>query len=299
MKPKQLEVISPAGATLHLFYWSPPNSDVTSSSDLPAILLIHGLASNARMWDGVAVNMCHQGYQVACVDLRGHGRSSKPDDGYDFATISVDLDYVLQDLTKNFSPNWAKPLIAGQSWGGNVVLDFAASRPWSLRGAILVDGGILQLSDQFPEWERCAELLAPPVFEQLLPEVLEERIRQTHPDWPETGIQGLLANFIVTAQGFVAPNLTFTRHMIILQHLWRHKPSELYSKITAPTLILTARSANSAGNPSDKDGQIALAKKCIPKCEAEWLESDHDIHAQHPDILSSVIIGRDIAGFFS
>ena len=38
-------------------------------------LLVHGLASNARMWDGVAQRLADAGHPVATVDLRGHGRS--------------------------------------------------------------------------------------------------------------------------------------------------------------------------------------------------------------------------------
>ena len=40
-----------------------------------AYLLVHGLASNARLWDGVARRLAGAGHAVAAVDLRGHGRS--------------------------------------------------------------------------------------------------------------------------------------------------------------------------------------------------------------------------------
>ena len=45
----------------------------------PSFVLVHGLASNARMWDGVAARLVERGHAAATVDLRGHGRSAKPD----------------------------------------------------------------------------------------------------------------------------------------------------------------------------------------------------------------------------
>ena len=54
------------------------------------VLLVHGLASNARLWDGVASRLAADGHPVAAVDQRGHGQSDKPDGGYDFATLTED-----------------------------------------------------------------------------------------------------------------------------------------------------------------------------------------------------------------
>ena len=53
-------------------------------------VLVHGLASNARMWDGVAAELAAAGHPVVWIDQRGHGQSGKPDDGYDFTTIVND-----------------------------------------------------------------------------------------------------------------------------------------------------------------------------------------------------------------
>ena len=71
---------------------------------------------------------------------------------------------------------------------------------------------------------------------------LEAWIRRAHPDWPETGIAGTLANFQVLADGTVAPWLTRERHMIILRQLWEHHPPQLYPKVRAPVSLLMAES---------------------------------------------------------
>src|SRR4029453_16181489 len=57
----------------------------------PAVLLLHGLASNARIWDGVGPRLVGAGLRVVALDLRGHGASDQPGSGYDFAIVGRDL----------------------------------------------------------------------------------------------------------------------------------------------------------------------------------------------------------------
>ena len=45
------------------------------------VLLVHGLSSNARLWDLVAVRLAETGHPVLAVDLRGHGSSAAVADG--------------------------------------------------------------------------------------------------------------------------------------------------------------------------------------------------------------------------
>ena len=54
------------------------------------IVLLHGLASTCHIWDLVAPLLA-QDYRVVAMDQRGHGASAKPEEGYDFATVSRDL----------------------------------------------------------------------------------------------------------------------------------------------------------------------------------------------------------------
>src|SRR5205823_8203799 len=82
-----------------------------SESAVPFVL-VHGLASNARMWDGVGARLAELGHPSTALDQRGHGQSDKPDTGYDFTTITDDLATVIKSL------GYDRPVIAGQSRGG-------------------------------------------------------------------------------------------------------------------------------------------------------------------------------------
>jgi len=86
--------------------------------------LVHGLSSNARTWDQVASRLAKAGHQVAAIDQRGHGLSEKPDNGYDFPSISKDLQNIIQQL------DWHQPILVGQSWGGE--MSYSNLQPSSL-----------------------------------------------------------------------------------------------------------------------------------------------------------------------
>ena len=239
-----------------------------------AFVLVHGLASNARLWDGVARELSARGHRVVMLDQRGHGRSSKPDKGYDFESITDDLRAVVDAL------GLARPIVAGQSWGGNVVVEFAARFPGRAAAIAAVDGGVIELGRQFPEWEACAKALAPPELDGLPASRLEALIRAHHPDWPEEGIAGTLSNFEVRADGTVRPWLSRANHMSILRSLWEHKPSDCFPAITEPVLFIPARDENGGRIATTDALDGALAK--LKDGRVQWMTGDHDLHAQHP-----------------
>jgi predicted alpha/beta hydrolase len=84
--PNSFYISTRDGISLRMLQWS----SVDESPGIP-ILLIHGLASNARLWDGPARRLAELGHAVTAIDLRGHGLSDKPDTGYDMANIADDV----------------------------------------------------------------------------------------------------------------------------------------------------------------------------------------------------------------
>ena len=273
------------GMELAADVWTP------AAPSAPPFLLVHGLASNARTWDGVAAALVADGHPVVSVDLRGHGRSSKPDGPYDVPTVADDLAVLIEWLEIK------RPVVAGQSWGGNVVLELAARHPGATRGIVCVDGGWLELSRDFVDWEACRAALAPPRLAGRRVEEVEGHVRSAHPDWPESSIRGTLANFEVRDDGTVAPWLTFDHHITVLRGLWAHDPSQRYPGLAVPVLLAPAD-----GGETDwtrrKRRDVETAAAMIRHARVRWFVGDHDIHAQHPDELSSVMHAMTTDGFF-
>ena len=265
----------------------------TVDPSLPPVLLIHGLASNARMWDGVGSALARQGIASVAVDLRGHGLSDKPDTGYDFDTVSDDLAKVLDHF------EWPRAVFVGQSWGGNVVVHSAHRHGGRVVGAVPVDGGMIELGRVFAEWDQCARALRPPNLLGTRSGRMDAAIRSMHSDWPESGIIGSLSNFEVLDDGTIRPWLTLDRHLAILRHLWEHRPSDLYPQIDRPILWIPADSGDVAWT-ANKDRSIDAATKALAKSRVHWFRpAHHDVHAQHPERVAEVIVSNMKNGFLA
>ena len=262
---------------------------------LPFILL-HGLASNSRTWDAVAEALNQAGYLVFSVDQRGHGSSDKPAHGYGFDEVTADLRELIETMHLA-----EPPILAGQSWGGNVVLEFAARYPKLARGLVLVDGGFLELSTRpGATWEKIAVDLRPPDLAGRQRVELAARLRAAHPGWTESGIEATLNNFETLPDGTVRPWLSLDRHMEILRALWEHRPPGLYAGIESPVLIAPASEAENSEWTRLKRIQVEKAAMAIPRCKVRWFPAtDHDIHVHRPRDLAGVILEAVSDGFFS
>ncbi|MEY4361968.1 MAG: hypothetical protein RL391_1274 [Actinomycetota bacterium] len=278
-----------SGLRLRTIERSPELADTT----LPPVLLIHGLASNARMWDGVGQCLARQGIRSIAVDLRGHGRSDKPDDGYDFATVVDDLVGLLTTM------NIERAIFVGQSWGGNVVVHAAHDHPERVVGAVAVDGGMIELGRTFPEWDDCATALRPPNLIGTRAARMEAAMRSMNADWPESGIIGALSNFDIAADGTIRPWLTIERHMAILRELWLHRPSEMFEHIERPVLFVPADSGDVAWT-RNKENAVENALRLLRSGRAHWFRpAHHDLHAQHPERFAEVLVSNMKNGFLA
>lgn len=261
------------GVALHLNVWQ-------GGADVP-FLLVHGLASNARTWERVADRLAGLGHPAATVDLRGHGLSDKPDDGYTFETLCADLVAVLDAL------DFESAVLAGQSAGGNLAVELAYRVPDRLAGVAGVDGGALEVSRRWPAWESCLTALAPPRLEGSTARLVEDRIRAAHPDWSDWAIEATMANFEHLPEGAIRPWLRFERHLRILRSLWEHRPSQVIPGLEVPLLLVMADSGD--GWTDEKRMIAGELAETAPKIRVAWMEGDHDLHVQHPVALADLL----------
>lgn len=269
-------------------------------SDQQPIVFIHGLASNARIWELVTARLMENGYPLLAPEARGHGLTDKTDTGYGFEQITSDLRAFIEIC------HLEKPLLVGHSWGGALALNYAARQPfgpYAPRGIVLVDGGMLQMNDA-PDanWEDIQQRLAPPNLVGTPVETFLTNVKEWTADWLPKGEKGdqiisiILSNFSVDENECIAPHLTYDRHMTLLHTIWEFQTYEIYSKVRCPVLMIPA-------SPKDPDGSqrvhlemkkrgIIRAGEDLPDLQVHWMnDTIHDVPLQRPEELAHLIEG--------
>jgi pimeloyl-ACP methyl ester carboxylesterase len=258
----------------------------------PPVVLVHGLASNSLLWSGAASELARLGHHVVACDLRGHGLSSKPDGGYDIPNVADDIAALIAALGLH------QPVVAGQSWGGNVVVELAFRHPHAIRGVCCVDGGLFSLSKCFSSWDECADVLKPPRLTGMPAQQYERMIRGAYPGFPESAITGFLANMQHHADGSISPWLTLDRHMLVLRGLWEHSPHDILPLIQRPILFTFADAGDPRFMPQPLDYQRAASQNHRVRVEC-FSPAHHDLHAQYPERWAAVLSGCIDDGFFA
>lgn len=264
------------------------------------ILMLHGLASNARIWDLLAPILA-KNFSVIAVDQRGHGKSDRPDTGYDFDTVTNDVVGFINALKlKN-------PIVVGHSWGGSVALCLATQRPDLISGLCFVDGGLIEIS-RTPgnSLEKALVNMAPPLWEGVSASDVRERLKRR--DWGEQDDTSTSANLeeIVMANlethpdGSINARLSRKNHLEVVKAFWNHKPSKLFEHIRCPTLILSARmGSENTDRQVLKNELLNEAAQKIAINKSMWLENSiHDVPIQRPELLASILTNNIESGFF-
>ena len=241
------------------------------------VLLVHGLSSNARLWDAVASALAP--HPVLAPDLRGHGRSAAVPDPADTDPTAA----AVADLADACAVlGWSRVLVAGQSWGGNIAVQLAGDHPDLVAGLVLVDGGWLHLGDRWSDLDDAWRTLKPPDLSGWALDELRAVLVGAHPDWSADAIEATLANLEHRPDGTVRPWLALDRHRDRVASLLAHLPRRLYPDVRCPTVLLAA------GDPPDAGATEAAA--ALPAADlVVFPGGDHDLHAQHPGRVATAI----------
>jgi pimeloyl-ACP methyl ester carboxylesterase len=281
------------GLRVHYLHWKLAD-DRDPPAD-PPVILLHGLASNARIWELVAPRLLERGFECMAPDARGHGLTDQPEQDYSFEAVSRDLAAFVDACRLE------KPLLVGHSWGGNVALDYAARfpvGPLSPSGIVLVDGGMVELADS-PDatWENVSRRLTPQRLAGTPLDLFVAHLKEWNAAWQpgDEIISIILANFEIHEDDTIAPHLTFEHHMQIVRAMWESKTYAQFTRMRCPVLVVPARpkephSANDKAFLAAKERGIAKAHQALPNLQVHWMDdSIHDIPLQRPSELAALI----------
>ncbi|MDF2935902.1 MAG: hypothetical protein K0Q90_1275 [Paenibacillaceae bacterium] len=89
---------------------------------MPVILFLHFSGGTLSMWDGILPQFT-EGYRVIAPDMRGHGKSDKPETGYHVEDMANDMVLLLRELGID------RCHVVGSSMGAEIGLCLAAAHP--------------------------------------------------------------------------------------------------------------------------------------------------------------------------
>lgn len=104
------------------------------SADAPSVLLLPGWGVCAYTFRGNMPGLAAAGYRAIAVDLKGHGRSDKPEGKGDY-TLEAFVSHV-QEIIGTLG--LVRPAIVAQSMAGRIAVELALAAPETIRRVALI-----------------------------------------------------------------------------------------------------------------------------------------------------------------
>jgi pimeloyl-ACP methyl ester carboxylesterase len=111
------------------------------------VILVHGFSVPYFIWDGTYEYLVKNGYRVLRYDMYGRGYSDRPEIVYDKELYNNQLLELITELKLQGQVN-----LAGISFGGEMITNFACKHPDLINKVILIDPGY---ENQKPVAPRC------------------------------------------------------------------------------------------------------------------------------------------------
>jgi N-formylmaleamate deformylase len=235
----------------------------------PPLVLIHGITDDGLCWAPVAEVLANE-YDITMVDVRAHGKSDAPDDGYDYKTIATEIVGLINELKLEH------PVVMGHSMGAMISLTLAGLFPKLPRAIILEDSPAFWRtrppSQEDLDFRSGMRLWFNDVKRKTHDELLKA-VRSDNPNWPEAE----LGPWIDSKHRF---SLKITQLIDAPDAIPANFPS-LLKQVTCPTLVITAGTERGA---SLTDEDVAELKSSVPHLERAHIPgAGHSIHREQFD----------------
>jgi pimeloyl-ACP methyl ester carboxylesterase len=235
-----------AGVKLHYLDWGGAG---------PLLLLLAGLGGTAQWYHGLALRLTSD-YRVLALTRRGHGRSDKPDAGYDLSTFVKDIGCFLDVMQVE------KAVLAGHSFAGIEMPHFARRHPERVAGLIFLDA-------LFPYLDPEPDLSGDPVWSISAPDLTAEDLaspeayldyhKRTRPDlarlWCDAIEADLLDKIAIRESGRVESLHDDELMDRIAVEIWPNRDPQ-YEKVKAPMLAIVPDGDYHHGLPPDTTGEL-------------------------------------------
>ena len=288
-EPAGYVVVVEPNDRIHFLDWGGPDQGVEAPSEAPGVLLVHGLSGTAWSWAPVARRLRRVRRTVA-LDLRGHGLSDAPTDGYDADTLAEDV-IAVGDGTGLV----ARPVVlAGHGFGAIVAAWTAARLGPSCAGLVLVDGGWedLRRSSGLEPDEFMRGLDEPPEILRSMTAYLRDREAFDPATWDADQERAARAAVVELPAGRVVPSSRPHAIAGSVAAMFDYRPLHVLSSVTAPIVALMAAEDETDGRAAELEGvRRALASADGPGMAVAHFPSDgHNLPRYRPAEVTAAIL---------
>lgn len=252
-----------------------------SEGDKKPLLLLHALAGNSKSWLKVSHEL-EEDYRVIIPDLRGHGLTDKPNNGYDKETLCSDIISLLDSLSL------LRVAIIGHSLGGKVAMILAAEYPDRISKIVVEEAHLKALPYIYQGWyEGVENNLGPYSIFQMIQNNFNSR--EAALSFKNENIGGSLTEWfgmsLVETNEGLNWNFSLDSMLAIAQNFMNEDLMNLSGKIMCPTLFLLG------GKGAFSESEINEIKSCIRGSQSITInEAGHWMHGETPSkYLQSVI----------
>jgi pimeloyl-ACP methyl ester carboxylesterase len=280
-RPVERETFIARGLEFHVHRWV--------GADPRPLMLVHGWGDTGETWQFVVDRLCGDRTCIA-MDMRGFGRTQRPQDGYWFPDYLADLEALLDHV----APEEAVDLV-GHSMGANIAMLYAGARPARVRRLVSLEGfGMPRTTpDQAParyaQW--LDEVRNPAGFstyddyEQFM-KVLARRNPRTPPEhlefiaqsWGRRGAGGRIELWADPRHKHVNP--------VLYQ---RDQAEACWRAITAPILFVTGAQSELAKRMSGEIAEANLRRLFQNVTPATIADAGHMVHHERPEEVARLI----------
>ena len=287
-EPDGFVVIVEPGDRIHFLDWG--TGPVGGA--VPGVLLVHGLSNTAWSWAPVARRIRPLRHTVA-LDLRGHGLSDAPTDGYDPTTFAGDV-LAVAEGSASLSTAEDRVVLAGHGFGAIVAAWAAAEMRERCAGLVLVDGGweSLESASGVDVEEFLRSLDEPPEVMRSMTAFLADREAFEPASWDADQVRAARATVVETHAGKVVPSTRPHALAACVRAMFRYDPLETLTEVTAPVKALVA-GIDGSGARSAALARASAARADAGRSRIQAASFDgvgHNLMRYRPEAVSAAIL---------
>lgn len=282
-EPDGFVVVVEPGDRIHFLDWG-------GSGD--GVVLIHGLSNTAWSWAPVARRV-RAARRVIAMDLRGHGLSDAPTDGYDPETFAGDVVAVAEG-SGLLEAQRDRVVVAGHGFGAIVAAWAAVALGERCSGLVLVDGGWESIEDAtgLDVEEFLRGLDEPPEVMRSMGAFLADRAAFDPATWDADQQRAARATVVETHAGKVVPATRPHAVDASVRAMFGYDPIETLGRVLGPVVALAAAD-DEAGSRARALAGVSDARAAAGLGPIRAMSFDHDGHnlmRYRPDAVSAAIL---------